>query len=216
VKIAIIANGEFYENSEKIKKFAETALKEADYIIACDGGLEHCYNMDITPDIIIGDLDSAPADILAEYKDVPILRFPTEKDETDLELAMDFALKKSQDILILAALGGRFDHALGNIHVLAEALKYGAKAVILDIYTRIVLIDDFCELQKSNGRMVSLLPFFSEAGRITTTGLKYPLIDENLRIGSVRGLSNEILKESAKIAIKSGLLLVVQTKEVEN
>jgi len=86
MKCVIVANGEINDDD-----FARLIFGDCDVIIACDGGLKHCHRLGITPDYIVGDLDSAPKDILDRYQDVPMLRFSPEKDQTDLELGVALA-----------------------------------------------------------------------------------------------------------------------------
>jgi len=203
MKTAIFANGEIHDY-EFIKQL------NYDYIIACDGGLRHCHRLNIMPNYIIGDLDSAPAEILNHYQDVPVLKFPSEKDFTDLELAITHAREAGATSLeILGGFGGRFDHQLANVHVLAQAKL---PAIMRDENTSAQVIKDSCTLHIDNGVLVSLIPLTSTADGITTKGLKYPLNDACLSVGYAIGVSNEIVENSASIHIKKGLLLVIQLK----
>jgi len=209
MKAVIVANGDINDYV-----FARQVLSDCigyDYILACDGGLRHCHVLGVVPDYIMGDLDSAPEDILKEYLDVPMLQFSPEKDQTDLELALAFACEKGvKSIVILGGLGGRIDHQLANVHVLAQAVKRGVKAELRDEYTRVRLIDKQCRMHRHEGVLVTLLPLTTVNG-IVTEGLEYPLKDECLSIGFARGVSNKITDEWAAVSIKSGLLLVIQT-----
>ena len=213
IKAAIVANGEIGDHD-----FHKGILEESDYIIACDGGLRHCHILGVVPDCIIGDLDSieelCPPDILEKYPNIPVLQFPAEKDQTDLELALDHACDKGADsIVILCGLGGRFDHQIANAHILAQPLKKGVQAELQDEDAKIMLIDNKCRLHKSDGILVSLLPLTTTVEGVITEGLKFPLKDESLQIGFARGVSNQITKEWADISVKAGLLLVVQTRK---
>ena len=208
MKAFIIANGDMCDYD-----FARTVLADGDYILACDGGLHHCHSIGILPNYIIGDMDSVDEAILAEYQNVPIMRFIPEKDETDLELAIARACElKAESIVVLGGLGGRVDHQLANIHALAQAVRIGVRAEIWDEHTRIMLIKDHCRIHRGDGYLVTMLPLTTEAAGITTEGLKFPLSSENLSVGYARGISNEITDDCARISLKSGLLLVIQTK----
>ncbi len=108
-------------------------LKQADLLIAADGGANHCAKLDITPDILLGDLDSINPAILATYEneEVAIHRFPRRKDATDLELALDLATEKgTRAIWLIGALGGRWDMSLANI-MLAASAKYKDRDIFL-------------------------------------------------------------------------------------
>ena len=208
MKVVIVANGEIRDYD-----FAKLILADCDYILACDGGLRHCYKLDVMPDYLVGDLDSAPSDVLDQYQDVPVMRFSSEKDQTDLELALALAYDKGADsLMILGGLGGRFDHQLANAHILAQAIELGIKAELCDEYTIVRLIDNSCRLHKKDGILVTLIPLTTTVKGIVTEGLQYPLKDESLSIGFARGVSNQIIDEMAAVSIKSGLLFVIQVK----
>ncbi|MCL2420412.1 MAG: thiamine diphosphokinase [Defluviitaleaceae bacterium] len=210
MKAVIVANGDINDYT-----FARQVLSDCigyDYIVACDGGLRHCHALGIVPDHIVGDLDSAPMDILKEYQDVPVLKYAPEKDQTDLELALAFACEKGVDsVVVLGGLGGRIDHQLGNVHVLAQAVKQGIRAELRDEHTRVRLIDKACQMHKQDGVLVTLLPLTTTVDGIVTEGLAYPLAEESLSVGFARGVSNKFAGEVATVRIKKGLLLVIQT-----
>jgi len=207
--IAIIANGEINDYAATHKKLQNTT-----HIVACDGGLRHAKAMDIWPDIIIGDLDSALPDYLSACKliGIPIHIYPTEKDDTDLALAMLYALEKSpSSILIVGALSGRADHQLANFHVLTMAK--GIPAEIWDENTSVQIIHDKLCLPKEDYQTISLIPLSTEVMGITTRGLAYPLNDETLRLGVVRGVSNCFSANEALITVESGALLAIRCRK---
>jgi len=208
MRTAIIANGEICDYIATKKKLEGVA-----HIVACDGGLRHTEAMGIWPDVIIGDLDSAPSNYLSACKqrNIPIHTYPTEKDDTDLALAMAYALAKpASSIIILGALGGRIDHLVANFHVLVMAKTIHAE--IWDENTSVLLIHDRLCLPKENYQTLSLIPLSTEVTGITTRGLVYPLNDETLRLGVVRGVSNCFNEDEANIVIKSGVLLAIRQK----
>jgi len=201
----IIANGE-------IKNYITTrrVLADADLIIACDGGLAHTHNMGITPHAVIGDMDSAPPDILHQMQNVTIVPYPTVKNETDLELALSFAWGHGAvNVRILGGLGGRTDHALANLNLLATKPR---QIEIWDEETSIFLINNSLTLPRENYRTLSLIPLTTEVTGITTRGLIYPLNQETLKIGTSRGISNEFNEETATITVNEGLLFVIRGK----
>ena len=204
MKTAIFVNGEI-QNYEFIRQL------NYDYIIACDGGLRHCHRLHIMPNYIVGDLDSAPPEILKYYQNIPVLKFPSEKDFTDLELAIAHAREAGATSLeILGGFGGRFDHQLANVHVLAQAKL---PAIMRDESTRLQVLSDSCSLNVEDGVLVSLIPLTSTVEGVTSAGLKYTLNEASLSVGYAIGVSNEIVKESADIYLKKGMLLVIQIKE---
>ena len=208
-KAAVVANGEIRDYG-----FTKKILADCDYVVACDGGLRHCDRMKVRPDYIVGDLDSAPKDVLGRYFDVPVLRFPAEKDQTDLEIALEHVCSlKAKEIVILGGFGGRFDHQLANVYVMMQAVKRGVSVEIRDEITKVTAVDKHCRLHRVNGDVVTLLPLTGTVNGIVTEGLKYPLQKESLSIGFARGVSNRIEEEWAEVSVCDGVLLVIQTKE---
>jgi len=217
--------GEFRENTTKIVIFTNGAaddldffaqvVEDADYVICCDGGARYAAELGITPNLIVGDFDSIDTVTWSNFKskNVTFAEFPTDKDSTDLELALELALKRSPDeIVILGGYGNRMDHFLGNIQILVMAAKADVKASLLSSSTKVLVIDKFAEIPRDNYDYISLMPLEAEVSGITTTGLKYPLCSDTLRIGTTIGFSNEFVDYVAAIAVENGLLLAICTK----
>jgi thiamine pyrophosphokinase len=186
-------------------------------IIAADGGLHNCIALGIQPNVIIGDLDSIGSDELTAYRvaGVEIIRHPTHKDETDLELALHYALKREiNDVIIIAGLGARWDMSVTNILFLANPLLTGLNMRFLDGSQELFLLraGNHSLAQGHPGDTLSLIPFVGDVSGIITKGLEYPLNDETLQFGTSRGVSNVLLKGQAQIYIKQGLLLCILNK----
>jgi thiamine pyrophosphokinase len=193
-----------------------------DIVIAADGGARHARPLGVTIDLWVGDGDSIGTDALAalEATGVPLERSPQDKDESDTELAIRAAITRNHDgVLILGALGGRVDHALANIGLLAMPELVGRDAAILDADSRTVLIrapgpDGAAVERRLPGRpgdLVSLLPLGPDVEGVTTRGLAYALADEPLPIGRSRGLSNVRSSSDAAVVVRRGLLLVIES-----
>jgi len=191
-------------------------------VIAADGGARHAATLGVAIDLWVGDGDSIGADALAalENAGVPLERSPQDKDESDTELAIRAALRRGlKGVLILGALGGRIDHALANISLLAMPELAGRDAAILDGRSRTVLVrapgpgGSPVErlLPGRPGDLVSLLPLGPGVEGVTTRGLAYPLVDEPLPPGGARGLSNVRSARDAAVIVRRGLLLVVES-----
>ena len=207
----IVANGAISDVA-----FVRESLMDCEYLIACDGGLWWFSELGMEPDCIVGDLDSISGSVLVMFDRVPVLRFSAQKEETDLELAVAHACDQgAEDILILGGLGGRFDHQLGNTHVLAQAVRRGITAELRDENTRVWVVNDHCRLHRRDGTLITLFPLGTSAEGIVTEGLRFPLKDESLHAGYARGVSNEINDESAVVSLKNGMLVVIQTREGE-
>ena len=127
--ILIFANGDL-----PTTKWIVPYLAQAEVVIAADGGLRHLQTLNHRPDILIGDLDSIPADILPELEaaGVTIISYPRAKDETDLELALIYAAQAfSGPLLIFGASGGRLDQLLANVFLLAHPALTGREVTLL-------------------------------------------------------------------------------------
>ena len=202
--VALVANGEIIS---PIK--TQSLLSIYKEIVAVDGGLQHCDKMGIVPSLIIGDLDSASDETLKKYAQVPIIKFPKEKDESDLELAIQEMLRKGvEKMALFGVLGKRVDHLLYTLYLLT---RYRSNLVIQSEEETI-----FC-LQKQNlvsafpGQTISLIPL-TQASGISTEGLKCELHEATFD-KRFMSLSNICLKNSFKINIQSGDLVCFMQKK---
>ncbi len=209
----IFANGEMPEVG-----WAKKLISKSDTIIAVDGGLNHCLNIALTPYLLIGDLDSITPRQVEEMAALGCLieKYPAEKDETDLELALLWAAKKNfSTILIFGALGGRIDQTIANLSLLLLPELFNLDVRILTEDDEIFVITSEVKLKGSMGDRVSLLPWGRSVVGITTDGLKYPLQDATLTPDSSRGVSNVMLEETASVTIESGSLLCVHSRMLD-
>ncbi len=211
--ILIFANGEM-TCPETVLPLAATAKM----IIAADGGLAHIQALGLHPDLLIGDLDSVSPEQIhwAEEQGAEVRRFPVNKDETDLELALLAAVETGcRHFIIVSALGGRLDQTLANIFLLNLPVLAHLDVRIDDGKQEVMLIQSAADLQGNPGDTVSLLPISPIARGITTTGLQYPLTDENLLFYRSRGISNEMLSSMARVEIQSGILICIHERKGE-
>lgn len=207
----IFANGEMHF-PEAMRRIAQTA----DLKIAADGGFFYMQQLEMMPDLLIGDLDSVTAEqvSLAEAADCRVSRYPVDKDETDLELALLAAAEWGSDrITVVCALGGRLDQTLANIHLLSLPQLSDIDLRIDDGKVEVLLIRAQAEIFGDQGDLLSLLPLTPMVYGITTTNLKYPLIGENLGFHQSRGISNVMLTSKALVEIQSGLLLCIHDRK---
>ncbi len=191
-------------------------IRANDLLVAADGGLGHCNELQLVPKVLIGDLDSVPDEEIekCENAGVQIMRYSVEKDETDLQLALDFLIKKNiRTILIVAALGGRLDHTLGNLCLLLREDLVGREVILDDGIDRAFVIRDQKVIKGAKGDTVSLIPLWGEVTAIRTEGLKYPLVNETLFADQTRGISNEMVTSSAKVIVAAGRLLCIHTRK---
>jgi thiamine pyrophosphokinase len=188
-------------------------LDDASCVIAADSGLEHATRLGLTVDVVVGDLDSVAPDALAaaEGGGTRVQRHPAEKDATDLELSLDAALAcGASRVTVVGGYGGRLDHFLANALCLASG-RYAAISIdawVGDAY--VTVVRDQAELLGSPGSLVTLLPVGGAASGVMTTGLRYPLHDEELAPGTSRGVSNKLVDTAASVTVSSGVLLAIQ------
>jgi thiamine pyrophosphokinase len=205
----IFANGKVDEPPTILR-----SIGPDDLIIAADGGIHHSQALGITPHIIIGDFDSLEEEDVSAYEraGVETVRYPRHKDETDLELALQLALKKSVDeVFVIGALGARWDMTIANILLLAYPGFANMRLHLLDGKQEFILLrgKEQVKIHSQVGGPVSLIPLAGDALGVTTHGLEYPLTDESLYFGSPRGVSNICLKDHAQIELGEGLLLII-------
>lgn len=185
-------------------------------IIAVDKGLEVLDKIKILPNYIIGDFDSINKNVLSKYENnAEVIKLNPEKDFSDTHMALKLAIDlKSTSIYILGAMGKRIDHALANIHILKEALDSNIECKILDSNNEIQLITTGKHKVGNLGyKYISLIPLSTKVEGITLTGFKYPLNNATLEIGHSIGVSNELIKNTATIEIKSGILIFIKSKD---
>lgn len=206
-RVVLFANGDLSE-----PEMLRAQLHPDDILIAVDGGLRHIVSLNLTPHLILGDLDSANPEDVQRFKTqgVPVRRYPVEKDETDLELGIEAALKiNPREIWIAAALGGRLDQTLGSIFLLTRPELEMIDVRLMDGTQEVFLIRDQAPLTGQPGQTVSLLPLMGPVIGVTTHQLAFPLNHETLYPDHTRGISNRMTATTASVSIDSGFLLCI-------
>lgn len=183
-------------------------------IIAADGGMQHCSALQLAPDLVIGDLDSLDGKtrVDLEERGVQIRNFPRDKDQTDLELALQFAIRRYPDqILLFGLLGGRLDQTIANLLLLARPEWGSTQLITIDGPDKAYVLrgGETLQLTGETGEIVSLISLTPQVSGVTTQGLRWPLDEAELHFGSTLGVSNEFEASSATIAFKEGVLLIV-------
>ncbi len=210
-RIVIFANGELPDLTK-----ARALLRAGDFAICADGGTRHVQDLGVRPDLIIGDLDSADPEAIRKFREdgVNIESHPRDKNETDLELAINRAIElHPQQIVIVAALGGRLDQTLANITLLTNSRLSTFDVQLDDGVEEVLLCRDRVEVQGRAGDLVSLIPWQGAVTGIQTQGLRWPLDRETLYPDKTRGISNEMVGEAASVSVEAGLLLIVHRRQ---
>lgn len=192
-------------------------IQQGDLLIGADSGARFLISQGFRPDISIGDFDSVTE---AEFIDIrnksgqTIDCDPIDKNYTDTEMAVRLALDlKPRELILLGALGTRFDHSLANVHLLALAAKENVPAMIIDNHNKIYMASDSLTIEKKGYSNVSLLPLSMCVRGITLTGFQYPLHEAELTIGQSLGISNVLIDQTGIIRLSEGLLLVIQSRD---
>lgn len=206
MRIIIFANG----NLPKPEK-ARALIRPDDFILCADGGTRHAITLGLVPNVVIGDLDSVTEEERRKMKElgVEMIQHPADKNETDLELAINHALTlKPDQILILAALGGRMDQTLANIALLSDPRLSTFDIRLTDGVEELFFCRDQARVEGRSGDIVSLIPWQGEVTGVFTENLRWHLHYETLYPEKTRGISNEMTADVATVSITSGLLLI--------
>jgi thiamine pyrophosphokinase len=191
-------------------------IPPADFVIAADSGLDRAEALGLSVDLVVGDFDSVRPETLAAAaaRGVTVERHPAAKDKTDLELAVDRALERgARRVLLVAVEGGRADHALANLLLLASERFAGVELEAWTDNAVITVLRGRRDFDWTPGDTVSLLAVGGDARGVTTRGLAYPLRGETLAVGSSRGVSNVVADAAVSIAVDAGVLLAIRTLE---
>lgn len=216
-RCVIVAAGEI-RNYDRVRAF----LREGDYFVICDGGLAHAGSLGIRPDLIVGDFDSCNSSDLEKYSDASennvhpeIIKLPREKDDTDTLFAVKLALERGfDDFLLLGAMGGRFDHALGNISILLYLQGLGKKASLVDDYSQMQIVGKEPFYIEDNCSYFSVLTVAGDVSGVNIKNAKYPLENASLSSDFQLGISNEVLPgKVAEVSVAHGSVLVVTVVE---
>jgi thiamine pyrophosphokinase len=208
--ILILANGDWGDPQDDAR--LRRLVRDADHIVAADGALDRALERGISVHTLIGDLDSLAdaATLDSRFPGIEVVRFPVDKDWTDLELAIDWALDRSAtSITIFGAAGGRIDHTMANLALLEKGLHSGVPMVLVAGDESVRMTQGrLCIMNARIGDRVSLLPV-SLFCTVSTRGLAYPLVREKLFRGQGRGISNAVQGVPVCVDVESGVLAVI-------
>lgn len=239
MKYLIIANGIAVDDDPLLK-----LVKEADVVVCADGGARYLKRIGIAPNVLIGDMDSIgdnenlyftdiTTTISSESKSLEqnqtiVIKYPRQKDASDTELAVLWAVDQGAEYITLTGVTGtRMDHTLSNIFLLKKIGERGVRCKIVDNHNEIFLLsNDLTENHPADkgassdcsisidgkiGDLLSIIPVTQEVEGVTLRGLEYPLNNAVLTFGSSRGVSNVFNQTTAYISIKSGMVLITKS-----
>ena len=200
-KALIITGG--YLNTERVSAYA----KDFDMILAADSGYLTAQKLNISPDIILGDFDSAEI----PYTDAEILKVPAEKDETDTMLACTVAVERgAAELLILGGTGGRADHFLSNLFLLESLCDKGISVSLSDGENTLRILRDETTSVPNRGGYFSL--FALDTCTVTIDRCKYPLNHYTLTRTHPFAVSNEVIGEAATVTVQGKAILCESSK----
>ncbi len=200
----VVVAGAEIKNYPLIKSY----LKKDDYYIFCDCGLAHAQSLGVTPNLIVGDFDSHEK----PNTDIETIVLPREKDDTDTVYAVKEALKRGfDDFFLVGTVGGRLDHTLGNVSILAMLYEKGKHAELADDCSVMMAVGAEPVSVTDNYPYFSVLNIFGSASGINIKNAKYPLSDGKITSDYQYGISNEVLPgEVAEVTVKNGPALLVK------
>lgn len=214
--VFVIAGGPL-ENGDFLR--SQIAIFNPSELVCADGGARHLDALGLTPQTIIGDMDSLAPGILKRLAErgSRIISYERDKKETDTQLALEYAWQsRPAEIRVYGALGGRVDHTLANISLLAAALKRCVAVKLVDEWCEVFIITNGATIDGKAGQTVSLFPFAGTVEGIELEGFVYPLSGGAMEIGAPYGISNRLQTDRGSIAIASGSLLVVKYHEPDS
>lgn len=207
MSVCVIVGGAEIKNYNEIKKY----LSDDDFYVFCDCGLSHLENLGVKPDLIVGDFDS----YTKPETDIETIVLPCEKDDTDTVFALKEAIKRGyKKFVLVGVVGGRFDHTLGNVAILAMIKNQGYEGMIVDDFSEMQLVSGETVFVEDEFSYFSLLNISGKANGITIKNAKYPLDNAEIKTDYPIGVSNEVIKgKKAEITVENGQLLLIKIRE---
>jgi thiamine pyrophosphokinase len=206
MRIAIVANGSLKKN-----EFNKKELEKENIIICADGGANKITRLGITPNYLIGDMDSVSREILKKLRKKIKVVIDNDQDSTDLEKAIKYANSLNpNEVVILGAYGGSIDYTLANIWCLHQ-VKKGVECRIVDEKNELFLVDKSIDIGGKKGDIISVIPLTNIKG-LCYKGLKWQLKNFGADF-SWFGTRNRMISNKARISLKKGKIIVVKAKE---
>ena len=213
MKRAVIVSNGTINDYEYIKSF----ISDDDVIICADGAVSHLKKMGLYPHVWIGDNDSCnmtEGEFSKWSKNSEVIKLNPVKDATDTESACDYVINHGFDsLIIIGALGSRFDHSFANVMLLVKLEKAGVKAKIINEKNIIYVAEKFNTIENGDFENVSLVPVTPVLEDVTIKGLYYELNNATLDMYSSLGVSNKLVSPKGEITIKKGQALIILSKD---
>lgn len=205
---ALIIGAGSIENPDKY----EEIISGFDFIITADGGYDNSLTLNLKSDLLIGDFDSIDKDTMRNLpKDLKIIKYPFEKDMSDLEIALDYLVENSfTEAMVIGGTGSRLDHSISNILTIFKYSSRNLEITIVNDKNIISRIKSRMYFEKDN-YYYSLIPVSVEGIVVSLNGFYYDLTKQTIEFGSTLGVSNYITKEHSTIELHSGVGLLIKS-----
>lgn len=207
MKCVVLANGEYGDDLQIYREIVD----QADCILCADGGANYAYQLQVVPNCIIGDMDSIAEEVMDYFNrlEVPIKKYPRQKDSTDTQLAISEAETRGADeIVLIGSLGKRLDHTLSNLYSGMDLAERGIKVSHHAPRMQVHLVAGELRLSGRAGDLVSVLVLSDRATGVSEEGFEYPLQKAVLAKGNPFAVSNLMVGEDAAISVDEGVLAV--------
>jgi len=194
------------------KSLSRLIINKNDLLIGVDDGAKNILNLGLTPKVVVGDFDSLNQKIITQLtqKRVRLIKYPKDKDFTDSQIALDFAVKqKIKRVIFVGLTGNRLDHVLTNLFFIVHPRYRHLDISFLDNKQSIYIVKKSLVLTGHKNDRISLIPLFNNVTGIITSSLKFLLNNETLYLGDSRGINNVMTGSTANITIKTGLLMII-------
>ena len=188
--------------------------KAGDAVFCADGGAKIALQMGLAIDLVVGDLDSWTSPNLP---DVEFLRLPREKDETDMQYALEEGIRRGfRSFVLLGGLGGRLDHTMANIASLEYLKDRGCEGILADAHHGIRIgRGETLRFDGQAGRLLSIFPHGCPECVVDGVGTEYTLDHLTLRSGFPLGVSNRITQERCHVTVEKGTAVFIFSRENE-
>lgn len=186
------------------------AAPQTDFLLAIDAGLAVCMQAQRHVDLVVGDLDSVKPALLAEATGATIKQYQVDKDESDLELALYEAINLGVNkITVLLRDGGRLDHQLANLLVLASPRWQSAQVDAIVGQHRLWVVHGERTLPLTQNMPLALHAVGGPAHGVSTTNLEYQLADAELPALVALGISNRVVADSPTVNVTKGVIIAI-------
>ena len=194
--------------------------KDTDLVIAADSGYLTARRFGITPDILLGDLDSLDKSALSphELDELEKIIVPAIKDDTDTQLAVDTAIERgAENVYIIGGLGGRLDHTLSSVFLLEYIVDRGVGCMMTDGRNTVRVLSADGERRsvtvEKGYKYLSVVSLSDVCLGVSVSGVFYPLEDARLTRKYSYAVSNEITGNFAVISLCEGVLLIIESRD---